>query len=30
LRVNPDPNANITEAQPCRDYNSQHLNTERG
>ena len=30
LRVHPNPDANITEALPCRDYNSQHLNTERG
>ena len=29
-RVHPDKDANIREANPCRDYNSQHLNTERG
>src|SRR5688572_26312858 len=29
-RAHPDKDANINEAQPCRDYNSQHLNTERG
>ena len=30
LRVHPDKNAAITEATPCRDYNSKHLNKERG
>ena len=30
LRVHPDKDVNIREANPCRDYNSQHLNTERG
>ena len=29
-RVHPNPDANIVEANPCRDYNSKHLNTERG
>ena len=29
-RVHPEKDANIREANPCRDYNSQHLNTERG
>jgi hypothetical protein len=29
-RVHSDKDANIREANPCRDYNSQHLNTERG
>ena len=29
-RMHPDEDANIREANPCRDYNSQHLNTERG
>ena len=30
LRVHSDPEAEINEAAPCRDYNSKHLNTERG
>ena len=30
LRVHPDPNAAILEQAPCRDYDSEHLNTERG
>ena len=30
LRVHPDPDAGIAERAPCRDYDSAHLNTERG
>jgi hypothetical protein len=30
LRINPDPNARIKEQAPCKDYDRDHLNTERG